>query len=110
MIQQHMPNQGLPEIIRVEVIRGFRGTIDGRFSEVAPGDVVEVPRPLAMEMRAAGRALMTDKPLHRQKDYLPERKKAGNKPSDPVQAQLAAMTKAFEGLAKVVETALAAKK
>ena len=99
---QMAPNQGLPDIIRVKVVRGFRGLIDGQFGVANPGDVVEVPRGLAMEMRGAGRAVMTNDDKHRDPKYLPERKRAGL-PADPVQAQLAAMTKALEGLQKVVE-------
>lgn len=103
MITQQ-PNQSLPEIIRVKALRGFRGHINGRFGVANPGDVVEVPRALAMEMRAVGRAVMTAEDLGQQSDYLPERKKPGNaKAADPVQAQLSALTKAIEGMAKVVE-------
>lgn len=109
-----MPNQGLPDVIRVQALRGFRGFIDGQFGIANPGDVVEVPRALAMEMRACGRAVMTDKEKHRAKDYLPERKRNGA-PADPMAAQVAALTSAVkamqEGLAaqgKAMQEAVAA--
>lgn len=103
------PNQGLPEIIRVRAIRGFRGLIDGQFGVANPGDVVEVPRALAMEMRSCGRAVMTDAEKSRQKDYLPERKRPGAAPKDPVAAQLTAMTAALTSLKAVVDKLGAAK-
>lgn len=101
----HSPNQGLPETIRVRVQRGFRGLINGRFAIANPGDVVEVPRALAMEMRGSGRAVMSDEPLVTQKDYLPERKKPqARAKADPVQAQLIALTTVVEGLQKTIES------
>lgn len=97
------PNQGLPEIIRVRAIRGFRGVVDGQFGIANPGDVVDVPRALAMEMRACGRALMTNDEKVRNVKYLPERKKPENKAlADPVSAQVAAMAKALDALTAVV--------
>lgn len=109
MIGSHQQqNQGLPDIIRVKVLRGFRGHIDGRFGIAVPGDVVEVPRELALQMRGAHRAVMTEAELKRQTNYLPERKRPENVAADPARAQMVAMTKAFEGLSKVVEKLVAA--
>lgn len=105
MLQQ--PNQPLPEVIRVRALRGFRASIDGVLSVVNPGDVVEVPRTLAMEMRAANKAVMTEDPLKRQKDFLPERKKAG-KVADPVGRQLTMLTEAVAALTTLVKGMAAA--
>lgn len=70
------PNQALPEIIRVEALKGFRASIGGTFGVVNPGDVVEVPLQVAVDLRTAHKAVMTDKELRRQTGYLPERKRA----------------------------------
>jgi hypothetical protein len=99
--QNQQPNQALPEVIRVRAQRGFRGPIDGKFSIASPGDVVEVPRALAMELRGAGKAVMTDEDLKRQAGYLPERKKGG-KAADPATLQLKALTDAVTALQKLV--------
>jgi len=95
------PNQPLPEVIRVRALKGFRASIGGEFGVVNPGDVVEIPRVLAMEMRAAGKAVMTEDNLKRQKDYLPERKKEG-KSADPVSKQLGLLTEAVAKLTQLV--------
>lgn len=98
----NLPNpNGLPEIIRVKVIRGFRGEIDGKFGTCAPGDVVDVPRALAIEQRHAGRCVAAtgDEEPKRQLGYLPERKK--NPPASPAD-QLAALTAAVANLTKLV--------
>jgi hypothetical protein len=101
MLQQS-PNQPLPETIRVRALKGFRAHVDGTFGIVNPGDVVEVPRALAFEMRAAGKAVMTeDKPL-RQTSYLPARKKL-DKAQDPVAKQLAMLSEAVATLATLVK-------
>jgi len=73
--QMKNPNQALPETIRVEALKGFRAVIAGQFGVANPGDVVEVPLQVAIDLRVAGKAVMTDKDLKRQKDYLPERKR-----------------------------------
>jgi hypothetical protein len=74
-MQMQHPNQPLPEIIRVEALKGFRAVVNGQFGVVNPGDVVEVPLQTAIDLRVAKKAVMTDKDLKRQKDYLPERKR-----------------------------------
>lgn len=99
MLQQQNPNQALPEIIRVRAQKGFRAHVDGQFGVVNPGDVVEVPRVLAMELRGAQKAVMTDAEKVRQKDYLPARKK--NPPKD-VSSQLQVLTETVQGLAAAV--------
>ncbi len=101
-MQQQAPNQALPEAIRVRAQKGFRAPVDGIFGIVNPGDVVEIPRALAMELRAAGKAVMTEEPLKRQKDYLPERKKAA-KGGDPVAKQLALLSEAVSTLTQLVK-------
>lgn len=65
----------LPDYIRVEALKGFRAHVDGRFAIVNPGDVVEVSRATAIDLRMANKAIMTDKKPNVQKDYLPERKR-----------------------------------
>jgi hypothetical protein len=102
MLQQS-PNQPLPETIRVKVLKGFRAHVDGTFGIVNPDDVVDIPRALAFEMRAAGKAVMVDAPLKRQTNYLPARKKDGAKAADPVTKQLALLSEAVASLAKLVQ-------
>lgn len=65
----------LPEQIKVEALKGFRGHVKGAFTIVNPGDVVVVSRALAVELRMANKAVMTDKPERIQENYLPERKR-----------------------------------
>ena len=103
---QTQPNQSLPEVIRMQAQKGFRAHIDGKFGIVNPGDVVDVPRPLAMELRAAGKAFMTDADVKRQKEYLPERKKAGKAAGDPVAKQIALLTDAVGKLTELVVNSL----
>lgn len=71
-----MGPETLPDIIKVEALKGFRAHVDGRFTIVNPGDVVEVSRATAIDLRMANKAVMTDKKPMVQKDYLPERKRA----------------------------------
>lgn len=103
--QQQQPNQGLPEVVRVRAQRGFRGLINGKFDAASPGDVVDVPRALAMELRGAGKAVMTNEELLVQKGYVPERKK--NKPADPM-TQIEALTSTVHSLAELVKGLVAA--
>lgn len=65
----------LPDEIRVEALRGFRAHVNGRFIVVNPGDVVTVARATAIDLRMANKAIMTDKPMKVQENYLPERKR-----------------------------------
>lgn len=104
MLQQS-PNQPLPEMIRVRALKGFRASLDGVFAIVNPGDVVEISRTLAMEMRAANKAVMTEDPVKRQKDFLPERKKTG-KAVDPVGRQLAMLAEAVATLTTLVKSVM----
>jgi len=69
------PNQALPEVIRVEALKGFRASVNGQYGVVNPGDVVEVPLEVAIDLRTAHKAVMTQKELRRQTTYLPERKR-----------------------------------
>jgi hypothetical protein len=101
---QQAPNQALPEIIRVRALKGFRASVNGQFGIVNPGDVVEIPTVLAMEMRAANKAVMVDEDLKRQKAYLPERKKNAVKVGDP----LVMMAEAVAKLTQLVESRLPA--
>jgi hypothetical protein len=103
-MQSVNPNSQLPDIIRVRAVKGFRGPVEGRFTIVQPGDVVEIPRILAFELRAAGKAVMTDAELKRQKDYLPARKK------NPVRdqgSQIAQLAATVEGLVSAVQALVA---
>lgn len=65
----------LPDYIKVEALKGFRAHVDGRFTIVNPGDVVEVSRATAIDLRMANKAVMTEKKPVMQKEYLPERKR-----------------------------------
>ena len=93
------PNQGLPEIIRVKAQKGFYAPLDGKLELVNPGDVVDIPRPLAMEMRGAGKAFMVDEELKRQKGYLPAYAKTSG---DTIGRQLSLLTEAVAALTKHV--------
>lgn len=74
MLQQNQQS-ALPETIRVKVQRGFRCWQNGRIAAVNPGDVVEVPRALALEMRGAGKAYMVEDAVNVQANFVPERKR-----------------------------------
>jgi hypothetical protein len=77
--------ESLPDLIRVEALKGFRGHVNGKFMIVNPGDVVTVSKALAVELRTANKALMTDKPERLQEHYLPERKRPAAGPSKTAQ-------------------------
>ena len=71
-----MSNDTIPDHVRVKVLRGFRGPVDGRFQEVKPGEVVTVTRELAIELRQSLKAVVTTDELARHpKGWLPERKR-----------------------------------
>jgi hypothetical protein len=97
-------NAALPEQIRVKAMKGFRAMADGQFGVVNPGDVVVVDRLVALELRAAQKAVMTDEPLKRQKDYVPERKKNA-RPSDA--SQIATLSAQVATLTQQVATLIA---
>lgn len=65
----------LPEIVKVKALRGFRGMVKGKYTNVNPGDVVPVDKKLAIELRISQKAVMTDEPEKIQEDYLPQRKR-----------------------------------
>lgn len=102
--QQGPAYAGVPEIVRVKALKGFRGLIDGSLGIANPGDVVDVPRDLAAAARFGGKAVMVDPVTEkvRQKDYLPERKK--NKPLDPQAAQVAALVDAVNSMQSALAT------
>lgn len=95
------PNTALPEIIRVKAQKGFYAPLDGKLELVNPGDVVEIPRALAFEMRAAGKAYMVNDPIKRQKDYKPAYATAAGG-ADPVARQMAMMAESLAALTKIV--------
>ncbi len=105
LTQQQMqnPSAGLPEIIRVQALKGFRGNIDGAFGVASPGDVVDVPRDLAVTLRFGNKAIMVDprKEKVRQANYLPKRKT--EPPTDPQARQIAALTDAVNSMRSAVE-------
>ena len=76
---QQPNNAALPDIIRVEALKGFRARVGGRMEIVNPGDVVDVEKETAVDLRMAHKAVMTEKDLKRQSSYLPERKRAALK-------------------------------
>lgn len=99
-LQQYNPNQQLPETIRVKAQKGFYAHIDGKLAIVNPGDVVDIPRQLACDMRAAGKAYMVDEPLKRQKDYVPPYvRPAAADPFAALAAQIAKLTELVGSLA-----------
>jgi hypothetical protein len=99
-LQQYNPNQQLPDTIRMKAQKGFYAHIDGKLAIVNPGDVVDIPRQLACDMRAAGKAFMVDEPLKRQAGYMPDY--ARPEKADPVSRQLAALTEAVTALTALV--------
>lgn len=116
-VQQGAAYQGVPEVVRVKALKGFRGLIDGSIGIANPGDVVDVPRDLAISVRFGGKGVMVDPSTEkvRQQNYLPERKK--NKPLDPQVAQVAALVDAVNSMqaaiatqGKAIEALLSAKK
>jgi hypothetical protein len=67
-----IPNQGedgtmaldsIPDFIKMKALRGWRGTVDGRFLVIEKGQVVMVAKELAVELRTYGKAVMTEEPL-----------------------------------------------
>lgn len=65
----------VPEFVRVKALKGFRAKVKGVYSIVNPGDVVMVEGPVAVDLRVANKAVMTDEPEKTQVNYLPERKR-----------------------------------
>lgn len=107
MLQQMSPNQGLPDIIRVKALKGFRGLADGTFGIVNPGDVVDVPRELAFELRAANKAVaVTDERKRVEPAVVAQQRLARKRAVDPVNAQLAGLTSAVEALTGAVQVLL----
>lgn len=66
----------VPEFVRVRALKGFRAKVKGVYSIVNPGDVVTVEGPVAVDLRVANKAVMTDEPEKTQANYLPERKRS----------------------------------
>ena len=66
----------LPDVIRMKALRGFRTQVGGRFSIVNPGDVVEVDKLTAMDLRLANKAISTSDPIKQDASYMPARKRA----------------------------------
>lgn len=65
----------IPEMVRVRAIKGFRAPVKGVFSIVNPGDVVTIPKSVAIDLRQANKAVMTDEAEKTQANFLPERKR-----------------------------------
>jgi hypothetical protein len=59
MLQQSVNTHGLPDLIRVRALKGFRAVADGAFQIVNPGDVVDVSRETAWELRLYNKCVMT---------------------------------------------------
>lgn len=76
MLGTQQQADGIPDFVRVKAQRGFRGIADGRFQEVKVGEVVEVSKALAVELRMSGKAHMTQEPLGKVKK---EKEKDGGK-------------------------------
>lgn len=70
-----MDGQQIPDMVRVRALKGFRSPVNGVFSVVNPGDVVTVPKAVAVDLRQSNKAVMTTDPETIQKNYLPERKR-----------------------------------
>lgn len=105
---QAQANMGLPDVIRVKALKGFRALTkdNNQFTIVRPGDVVEVDRQLAMELRMHRKAVMVNEELKRQTDadvIAAKQAKRQTIPSDPVAAQMATMAAAFERMTKAFE-------
>lgn len=102
---QNMQFNGLPDVIRMRAIKGFRGQVDGQLGIVNPGDVVDVPRDLALTLRYGQKAVMVEPTTQKKRsgaEWLPERKK--NKPLDPQAQQLAALVDAVSSMKDAVAT------
>lgn len=66
---------GIPDRVNMKALRGFYAPVNGRFMSVNPGDVVEVDKALAVDLRLAKKAVMVSEAPHMNKDYLPARKR-----------------------------------
>lgn len=82
MLQQGMQSD-FSQIVKVEAQKSFYFKDGQRMAVANPGDVVEVPLGVAIELRMAQKAHTTDKELQRQKDYLPARKRAQSAKTAP---------------------------
>lgn len=100
----------LPEVIRMRALKGFRGVIDGAWGIANPGDVVDVPRDLAMTLRYGEKAVMVEPQTKkvRQENYVPPYKRAPK--LDAQAAQLAALTEAVASLKVAMEAIVNGKK
>lgn len=65
----------IPDMVRVRALKGFRAVVRGQYSIVNPGDVVMVAKSVAIDLRQANKAVMTDDAEKTQQNYLPERKR-----------------------------------
>jgi hypothetical protein len=102
---QNMQGNALPEIIRMRALKGFRGQVDGQWGVVAPGDIVDVSRELAMTLRYGQKAVMVEPSTEKKRaagPWIPERKK--HPQANPQAAQVAALTDAVVALQAAVQT------
>lgn len=58
-----MALENVPDVIKMKALRGWRGMVEGQFRVVEKGQVVNVAKELAVELRTYGKAVMTDEPL-----------------------------------------------
>jgi hypothetical protein len=85
--------------VRVRAHKGFFATVNGQFSKVNPGDVVELEYVVARDAASKVEPVPHTTALLRQENYLPERKR--NPKPDPG-TEIAALRASVDALTKAV--------
>lgn len=96
--QNPMQIQSRPPV-RVRAHKGFFATVDGQFTKINPGDVVNLEYGIARDVASKVEPVPVTTPLVRQDNYLPERKR--NPKADPVSA-LTSLQSSVDALTKLV--------
>lgn len=85
--------------VRVRAHKGFFATVNGQFTKVNPGDVLELEHGIARDVASKVEPVSPATPLLRQDNYVPERKR--NPKPDPG-TEIAALRASVDALTKAV--------
>lgn len=89
--------------VRVRAHKGFFATVNGQFSKVNPGDVLELEYGIARDVASKVEPVSPNTPLLRQDNYLPERKR---NPKPDAGTEIAALRSSVDALTKAVTVLL----
>ena len=95
-IQQRAP-------VRVRAHKGFFATVNGQFTKVNPGDVLDLEYGIARDVMSKVEPVPPNTPLVRQENYLPERKR---NPKPDAGTEIAALRASVDALTKAVTVLL----